>query len=237
MTPQPRKCKACGEVLEAWEHPAAKNCLKCRDPEAYAIKMLKATTIGDVVGPSPEEAKKEQEKPVPPPSLAKTVTPFFVNPGDEVSLNLKQRKFLILPKSGWELSPRKWSGIIPDPIDPVELKMLRICLEAGDLVKGRVFTGIEKDETTLHKAAQILQQSEIEMRLKIGLLVQHKGLIGGYQPYEILRYLIRFEDDNEHRRSVMDFIQSGLDFLGSSPPKSTPLVVKTIEQITGMKFQ
>ena len=35
----------------------------------------------------------------------------------------------------------------------------------------------------------------------------------------------------------MSFIQNALDYLGSGPPKSTPLIDKTIEQITGVKFK
>ena len=233
-------CKQCGTSMDG-EHPAAKSCLKCRDPEAYAAKMAELNPqpvrpMGEIVGPSPEGAKKQQAEMVPPPSTA-PATPFFLKPGDIVSLNLRQRKFLILPKSEWELSPRKYSGAIPDPIDPIELKMLRICLEAGDIVKGDVYTGIQKDESTLRKAAELLDYPDIDRRLKLGLLVQHKGLIGGYQAYEIFRYLMRFEDDNEHRKPVLDFIQTGLDFLGSGPPRSTPLVNRTIEQITEVKFK
>lgn len=245
-----RICRKCSEPLAGWEHPAAKTCLKCRNPKAYKEKMAEleeeeenVETLGEVVGPDPEEARRLQNEPMLPPSRAPapspgpTNTPFFLKPGDQVSINLKQRKFLILPKSRWELNPRKWTGTIPDPIDPVELKMLRICLEAGDIVKGEVFTGIEKDETTLPKSAELLELGEVERRKALGLIVQHKGLIGGYMPYEIFRYLIRFEDDNEHRRPVMDFIQKALDFLGSGPPKSTPLIDKSIEDVTGRKFQ
>ena len=115
--------------------------------------------------------------------------------------------------------------------------MLRMCLEAGDLVKGKVFTGVEKDSTTLTKAATLLNEKEVTMRELLGKIVQHKGLVGGYLPFEIFRYLMRFEDDNEHRKRVLDFIQTGLDFLGSGPPRSTPLVNKTIEQITEVKFK
>jgi len=216
------------------EHFAAKKCLKCRDPEAYAKANPPAPEpepLGEAIGSGPEEAKQQQ---IEAPSAA-SATPFFLKPGDVVSINLKQRKFIILP-SGWELNPRKWNSEIPNPIDPVELKMLRMCLEAGDLVKGKVFTGISKDQTTLTKAATLLGEKEVVMRELLGLIVQHKGVVGGYLPYEIFRYLMRYEDDNEHRKRVLGFLQSGLDFLGSGPPRSTPVLSKTIEQITEMKF-
>ena len=235
-------CRDCGKSMDG-EHFAAKSCYGCRHPEEVTVKAIAQEPLGEAIGPTPEEAKRAQAEVVlppsqvpPPSSPGPSVTPFFLRGGDTVSLNLKQRKFLILPKSKWELNPRKWSDDIPEGLDPVEMRMLRICLEAGDLIKGKIFTGIAKDDTTLTKAATLLTESEIVMRANLGKLVQHKGYVGGYIPYEIFRYLMRYEDDNEHRKRVLNFLQNALDHLGSGPPRTTPVVNKTIEQITDMKF-
>lgn len=251
LTKKQKLCRDCHQPMEAWEHPAAKTCLKCRDPKAYAVKMAEVKPIapvpalGEILKPAVVMNVSEQLDPLlpmnhiaptPAPRARSAATPFFLKSGDEVSINLKQRKFLILPKSKWELNTRRWTAVIPDNIDPVELRMLRTCLENGDIVKGNVYTGIERKPGTLSKAVKILKRPEAEMRKKLGLIVQQRGLVDGYMPYEIFRHLIRYEDDNEHRKKVLDFLQSALDTIGSGPIKNTPVINKTIEQVTGMKF-
>lgn len=246
-TKKVKQCRECGKSMDG-EHPAAKSCAACRGvaevkPEVVVAKM--EPVMGDVVGPDPEEAKRQQAVVVPPPCEVEpllppppsvSVTPFFLKGGDEVSINLKQRKFIILPRSRWELNPRQWSGIIPEVIDPVELKMLRVCLEAGDLLKGKVYTGIKKDETTLRKAAMLLELDEQSMRNSLGLIVQNRGLIGGYLNREIFRYLIRFEDDNDHRRPVLDLLQNAIEHVGKGPLRTTPVISRSIEEVVDRQF-
>lgn len=250
QTKQTKVCATpgCGRSMDG-EHPAAKRCLKCRDPKRWEKENPKPQPVkpvmGDVVGPDPGEAKREQaEYKVPPPSEVKepepkpepVVTPYFLKPGDIISLNLKQRKFLVLPRSGWKLSPRNWNGEIPTGIDPVELKMLRIALEAGDILKGKVYTGIKKDESTLNKASMLLELDEQSLRNALGKIVQHRGLVGGYLAREIFRYLVRFEDDNEHRRPVLDLLQNAIDHVAKGPLSITPVVSKPIEEVVEREF-
>ena len=221
-------CRECGKSMEN-EHAAAKTCSECRSPADRSIpepiaEVENTTTLGEVVD-LPDQA------PVP-----TIVTPFFLKKGDIISLNLKQRKFMRIPRSEFSLTPRKWFGNIPDDFDPIQMRMLRIMLESQDIVKGKVYTGIGRDETTLTKAASLLKVGYEDFRAAIGLMVQHTGLVGGYKPHEIFRHLIRQEDDNNHRRPVLNFLQNAMDATGAGPIKATPMINKTIEEVTERKF-
>jgi len=227
-TKKVRLCRECGKSMEN-EHQAAKTCYECRNPADHnvqepVVETVQVTPLGEIVD-LPEET-----------APAVVVAPFFLRAGDTISLNLKQRKFMRLPKSEFSLTPRKWHGEIPNNLDPVQMRMLRVMLEAQDIVKGKVFTGIGKDETTLMKAARILNLGTEEFRTAVGLMVQHTGLVGGYKPHEIFRHLMRHEDDNDHRRPVLNFLQSAMDATGAGPVKATPVVNKTIEEVTELKF-
>jgi len=221
-------CRECGKSMEN-EHAAAKTCYECRNPSDRnvpepTIEVENLVPLGDIVG-LPED-----------PPAGPIATPFFLRPGDTISLNLKQRKFMRIPRSEFTLTPRKWSGVIPKDMDGVQMRMLRIMLEAQDIVKGKVYTGIGKNEVTLAKAVTLLDAGYEDFRASIGLMVQHKGLIGGYKPHEIFRHLMRQEDDNNHRRPVLNYLQSAMDASGAGPIKSTPVVNKTIEEVTDHKF-
>ena len=227
-TKKVKLCKQCGKDM-ANEHQAAKTCYECRnpvdnsipDPEVVVQEEVVLGEVVDLPGTAP---------------MGGSAAPFFLRAGDIISLNLKQRKFMRIPRSDFSLTPRKWHGVIPDDFDHVQMRMLRIMLEAQDIVKGKVFTGIGKDETTLTKAATLLHLDIEEFRTSIGLVVQHTGLVGGYRPHEIFRYLIRQEDDNDHRRPVLNFLQNAMDACGNGPIKATPVINRTIEEVTELKF-
>jgi len=237
LTKKMKLCRDCGASMEN-EHPAAKSCDRCRHPEKYEEAPPAPVALGEVAeGEAPEDLPILESMSVsPPPPPSPVATPFFLRQGDTVSLNLKQRKFLRIPKSDFALTPRKWCGEIPGDMDQVQMRMFRVMLEAGDIVKGKVYTGIGKDETTLTKAAKLLKLGTVEFRTAIGLIVQQTGLIGGYKPHEIFRYLMRHEDDNDHRRLVLNFLQNAMDHVGAGPIKATPVVNRTIEEVTERKF-
>jgi len=160
--------------------------------------------------------------------------PFELNPGDEVSLNIKQRRFVfLLGRNDFSLTPDNWHSIIPLDISDTDLHYLRLDYEAGDIVKGKHYLPTyPKGDDTIDRFVKSLKEPFSSFQKKVIALVNHKGLVEGYTPAEIIQSLIRAEQEVGPRKAYQKYLEDAMEHVGGiTPITDTPLISITLNTL------
>ena len=140
--------------------------------------------------------------------------PYFLQPGDEVSLDLRRRQFLILP--GLSLSTGSPTGVIPEGTNAEGLACLRRALEHGDIVRGSIHVPVfRKVNGTIKKCIELLEYDSPGMKSRVGKIVQagYRNYVDGHHPYDLVHAMLKAERDGRNRKAHMHILQSALQFL------------------------
>ena len=222
-TPKPEKgdsrppCIACGASMDGEWH-TAKKCKACRENNVE-VQMPKAAPI-----------EPPKEEPLVSDVITDTVIPFFLKPGDTISLNLKHRSFLFV--GGIRLTPSEWSAQIPENIEPAALKALRHALEAGDIAIGEKYMPkYPRDEKVFQQYCALLERDLGTVKKKIIALISIRGLVNGFTPREIVAAMMQEEMKGLHRKSFIELLQTGLDHLDRDGKTSSPVINYQSEEI------
>lgn len=148
--------------------------------------------------------------------------PFWLEPGDSISLNMKQRAMIMFPLPGgriFRMNNRLWNAEIPKDTPPEWVKALMLLFEQGDIVKGKQFCPkYPKNAEVMKKFQKYLDLPIAQLIKKLKPLVLHRGLIEGYRSSEILMAMMRFEQDHFHRKQYIDLVNEALEHIGGAGP-------------------
>ncbi len=219
-----------------------------QNPEAPVSEDTAVAVADETQNHTEAAVEKAEEKPVvqKPKAAPKKVkkSPFSIEPGDVVSLDMKKRKFLMFPLPGgkiFRLSPGDehetcWSSEIPEDTPDRFLRALEIALESGDIVRGEKFLPqYPKNDKVIEHYCKKLTEPLDRLVKELKPLVLHKGLIGGYMCADIIRHMQLFEQKNYHRKQYIDLLQEALDHIGGPGPITvTPVRDITLEAAGGL---
>jgi len=161
--------------------------------------------------------------------------PFWLEAGDVISLNMKQRAMVMFPLPGgriFRMNSRLWNAEIPADTPPEWLKALMLLYEQGDISKGKKYLPkYPKNPEVMKKFQRYLDLPMEQLIKKLKPLVLHRGLIEGYRSSEILMAMMRFEQDHFHRKQYIDIVNEALEHIGGTGPiTQSPVENLTMEQ-------
>ena len=189
------------------------------------VVQEEAVQTATVEPEAPKVNVRSREPKVPAKDTAPTkapTDPFWLEPGDVISINMKQRSMIMFPLGNgdiFRLNHRLWHAEIPENTPEDWLKALMILLEQGDIVKGKKhMPKYPKNPKVLEKCKQYLELPVDQLIRKLKPLVIHKGLVEGYRSSEIIMSLMRYEQEHFHRKSYIDLLNEALEHIGGTGP-------------------
>jgi hypothetical protein len=158
--------------------------------------------------------------------------PYFLKAGDEISLDLRHRQFLMVPNM--RLTSQQPTGTIPKGIDQEALACLRRALEHGDIVRGASHVPVfVKKGNVIPKCVALLEYDAPTMKSKVGKIVQAglRNFVDGHHPYDLVKAMLKAEREGKSRNAHLNILKSALQYLQDDTFRRGPVGNKTFDEL------